>query len=403
MTDEMNKKLDLLLDSIKKSLVDIKREGRKARELKKAVQESRDIVTEVLEQQLGGVSLEEQINISEIPDEDWLITAKHIIAEINDPFVPKNQYEIYFLQLCNYLRNTNKETLLSNLIFSLNKMMQEEPDKYDALCNVFVKFPFWDSFNPEDEDYSTFELRISILKQHSYDLLWLYRNTADYLSKRTLAAILMNWLDLQTNALISVRSIFKNYCEPDIFPDNKEDVYVDLGAYIGNSIADYVQVYGKDYKKIYAFEPAKAVYDNLCETINDLDLHDIEIIQKGVGAQKGKKYIQENYYEYSYSRLIENGDISEQVDVVRLDDELKEYPTYLKVNVCGSEKEAITGCKKIITKSSPKIAINICYDYDNIWRIPSIIEEYNSNYIFYLRHYGDCILPMDFVMFCRPN
>lgn len=103
MNKELNDKLNTLLNSIQSSLKDIKKSGRKGRGLKKAVEDGGAIVTEVLEQQLGGVSLEDQINISEIPDDDWLITARHIIDVLNDPFIPKNSYEKYFLQLFNYI------------------------------------------------------------------------------------------------------------------------------------------------------------------------------------------------------------------------------------------------------------------------------------------------------------
>ena len=403
MTDEINRKLNALLDSIKSSLADIKREGRKARELKKTVKESRDIVTEVLEQQLGGVSLEDQINITEIPDEDWIITARHIISLINAPFVPRNQYEIYFMQIINYLRTTDKDTLLSNLIFSLNKMMQEDPENYDVLTDQFIKFPFWDTYNQDEEDYTTFELRLSVLKHHSYDLLWLYKHTEDFLSKRTLAAVIMNWVDLQISGLASVKSTFKNYCEPDIFADNKNGVFVDVGAFTGDTLSDYSQVYGKGYKKIYAYEPSPVVFNDLRDNVEKLGLHDVEIRRKGVGSRKGKMFYQENFYETSASIIAEKGDESDQVDIVRLDDDLDDIPTLIKINVNGYEKEALEGCRKTITKHSPGLAVCMCYDYDDIWKVPSMIEEMVPEYKFYIRHYGNCVVPTDFVLFSKAS
>ena len=76
----------------------------------------------------------------------------------------------------------------------------------------------------------------------------------DYLSKRTLTAILLNWAVLDLSYLQKVKSIFLDYWEPDLFPANKDDVLVDVGAYTGDSIAQYVQIYGKGYKRIYAYE-----------------------------------------------------------------------------------------------------------------------------------------------------
>ena len=403
MNDEMNKKLNMLLNSIKESLAEIKRAGKRGQGLKKAVKESRGIVTEVLEQQLGGISLEKQINISEIPDEDWLITAKHIIAELNDPFVPQNQYEIYFQQLINYLKNTDKETLLTNLQFSLNKMMQENADNYDTLRDFFIKYPFWGNYDPDEEDYSTFITRLSVAKQHSYDLLWLYRKTEDYLSKRTLAAILMNWIDLQTGGLAAVKSIFKDYCEPDIFPNNKNDVYVDIGAFTGDSIENYIQVYGKDYKKIYAYEPVKYAYNDLCNKIEQMQLHDIELRQKGAGSVKCRKYFRENMFDPTANSIVSKGDDESRVDIVRIDDDIKDAPTYIKINASGCEKDVIIGCQKTIKKYSPKLAVAFYYGYDDIWGIPSMIDEINPGYKFYIRFYGSEILPTGFVLICKAD
>ena len=404
MTQEMNRKLNALLNSIKASLEDIKHEGRKARELKKAVRESRAVVTEVLEQQLGGVSLEDQICISEIPDEDWLITAKHIISELNDPFVPRNQYEIYFAQLCNYLRTTNTETLLNNLKFSLTKLMQENFNDYDKLNEIYTKYPFWGTYDEDECDYSTFEQRLAVVKQHSYDLLWFYRKLGDYMSKRTLAGILMNWIDMQIGGIAAVKSIFKDYCEPDIFPDNKGDIYVDVGAYIGDSLEDYSQVYGKDYNKIYIYEPASEIYDDLAQTVAKLGLHDVDIRRKGVGSKKKSMYFRENFYEYSASFLADDGEEADKVEVVRLDDDFKDEPTLIKINVCGMEKDVLEGCKKLVRKNRPKLVVSMQYDYDDIWKIPSIIDEMvPEGYRFFVRSYGESVVPTKFALLCLPE
>ena len=177
MNDELNAKLDTILKSIQSSLDDIKRNGRKARELKAAVKKSRDIVTEVLEQQLGGVSLEQQINISEMPDEDWLITARHIIDEINDPFVPENEYETYFIKLFRYLVDTDMDTIVSNIYYSYNKIMNEGFEVYDNLVERFSELSLPLEPDPETGEPGIFEKRAAVLKRHSYDFLWIYSRT----------------------------------------------------------------------------------------------------------------------------------------------------------------------------------------------------------------------------------
>lgn len=402
MNEELNKKLNILLRSIEESLVDIKRNGRKARELKSVVANSRRIVTEVLEQQLCGVSLEEQINISEIPDEDWLITVRHIIDVINDPFVPINSYEKYFLDLFNYLTGTSKEKLLENMMFSLNRVKGECYENYRRLVDYFARFPLWGTFDPEKGDLTSFELRAAVLKQHSYDFLWLYRKTEDYLSKRTLAAILMNWADLQFEALSVVKSIFRDYWEPDIFPSNKDDVLVDLGAYVGDSIKNYIDVYGQGYKKIYAYEISNESYLSLCANISIDGFHDVEARRKGAGAKKSFMYVGNNEDDASANKLASNGDDTQKVEIVRIDDDVEEIPTFIKMDIEGAEQDALKGCENIIRKHHPKLAICIYHGYEDIWKIPSMIYEMNPNYKFYIRHNGGNLVPTEFVLLCKP-
>ncbi len=402
MNEELKSKLYTLIKSIEDSLNDIRKNGRKARELKKAVQNSRNIVTQVLEQQLGGVSLEEQINISEIPDDDWLITAKHIIDYIDDPFVPINAYETYFFQLFNYIISTDRKTLLDNMMYSLNKMKDESVSNYTNLVTYFSRFPLWGTFDPENGDLTTFELRAKILKYHIYDYLWLYRKTEDYISKRTLAAILMNWLDLQCDALAVVKSIFRDYWEPDIFPDNKNDVLVDLGAYLGDSIADYIAVYGEGYKKIYAYEISNETYNQLCANIQAEGWHDVEARHKGAGPRKSKMYVKDNAADLSANSLEANGDSTHEVEIVRVDDDVPEIPTFIKMDIEGAEQGALLGCEKMIRKHIPKLAICIYHGYEDSWKIPSMIYDMNPDYKFYIRHNGGNLIPTEFVLLCKP-
>lgn len=91
--------------------------------------------------------------------------------------------------------------------------------------------------NPDKGDYNTLEKRAAVLKRHSYDFLWQYQRVEDYFPKRTLCAILKNWALLDMADLQKVKSIFPDYWEPDIFPDNEGVILVDVGAYIGDSIA----------------------------------------------------------------------------------------------------------------------------------------------------------------------
>ena len=208
----------------------------------------------------------------------------------------------------------------------------------------------------------------------------------DYLSKRTLTAILFNWLFIDTEYLAKVKSIFGDYWEPDVFANNNNDVIVDIGAYNGDSISSYVNTYGMNYKKIYGYEITPEMCKEIRNVVNRLCLHDVVIKQKAAGSYNGKLYLESNSESNSANKLSKNGDFS--VDVVKLDDDLKDIPTMIKMDIEGSEKDAILGLKETIKNHSPKLAICVYHGYDDLWQIPKMIKGINPNYKFYLRHNG---------------
>ena len=401
MDQIMTNKLNMLIKSIKNSLVDLQRSGKRGKGLEKAIKESRAIVTEVLEQQLGGVSLEEQINISNIPDDDWLITAQHIIDTINDPFVPVNRYDTYFLQLFNYLKTTDKETLVSNMMYSLKKIEQENLEEYELLVKMLEQYKLGGSCDPDKNDFSFLEERASVLKRHCYDLLWIFKRLEDYSSKRTFSAVLMNWADLQTEALISVRSLFKKYFEADIFPDGRNEIFADIGAHEGETIDSFVTVYGTEYQKIIAYEVSGDSIAQINNKVDELNLNNVEVRRKSVGNVKGKTSFKEEDEDVPLIRVAPKEEKEEWIDAMRIDDE-KEAPTFIKIGVAGNEKDVIAGCQKKIKKYSPKLAVGLYQSYDDIWRIPSLIYDIKPDYKLYMRYYGGHILPTDYVLYCKP-
>ena len=91
------------------------------------------------------------------------------------------------------------------------------------------------------------------------------------------------------------------------------------------------------------------------------------------------------------------------MDIVRLDDDLPDGFTFLKMDIEGAEYNALLGAEQTIRRHSPKLAICVYHGYDDLWRIPALIESFNPNYTFYLRHNGGNLIPTEFVLLCKPN
>lgn len=370
--------------------------------VQQAVAAGRQAATRQLENALG-VSLAQQISANELEDGEWLGAAYRIMEQLADPFQPQNAFDHEFLNFVEYLWKTPEPILLEqlkNILTGWKKNPQNKPT-YQGFVEYFAKYPLWGTLHPERGDLDTIQRRAAVLKRHSYDFLWLYRRLGDYLSKRTLSAILINWAVLDLAYPQKVKSIFPDYWEPDLFPNNAGDVLVDVGAYIGDSIAQYVQVYGTGYKRIYAYEVSPDSCETMRANVQKLGLHDVIIRNKGAGSQRGELFLSRSESDASANQLSADAR-GERIEVVPLDEDIDESVTFLKMDIEGAEWDTLLGCEKLITRDRPKLAICVYHGYDDLWRIPALIESFCPDYEFYLRHYGGNLIPTEFVLLCRP-
>ena len=362
--------------------------------------DSRRQVTEVLESAVS-CSLENRISASKLPDEDWIRTMYLLVGELTDPFQPKNIFDREFMKLMEHVWSHSEAELLAHMKKNLKSIEKTSRRTYIDFVDYFARFPLWGTLRPKQGDYDTLEQRAAVLKRHSYDFLWLYCRLEDYLSRRTLYAILKNWAVLDCAELEKVKSIFPDYWEPDVFPDNEGDILVDAGAFVGDSIAQYINTYGRNYRKIYAYEISSDSYNALCENVTKWKLRDVEPRRKGLGATHGEMFLAASEANASANRLRQEGGAKERVEVVPLDEEIEEL-TFLKVDIEGAEQSALLGSERLIRSLHPKMAICVYHGYEDIWKIPLMIDNMDPEYQFYLRHYGGNLIPTEFVLLCKP-
>lgn len=343
------------------------------------------------------------IETQTLSDTEWLREMNCLIDNLKEPLIPKNCYDRDFLQLTGYLQNHTVEEIFKTILEKYEALKHSDSDLYDAMSNYFQTYTFWGSLDPERGIYDAFRNRAKTLKHCCFEFIWLYKKLNDYQSKRTLYAILMNWAFADMELLKEVKSPYKDYFEPDIFPDNRDDVFVDLGAYTGDSVYNYIRTYGDLYKTIYGYE----IIPENCEQFREnlKEYHDVVLRPVGVGAEAGIMSLVSNG-DLSAGRVeknqtMENFEKEEVIPIVTLDDDIKESVSFIKMDIEGAERDALLGAQNIIREQKPKLAVCLYHGYDELWSLPRLIEGITPEYEFYLRHYGDNIFPTEFVLLCR--
>lgn len=179
----------------------------------------------------------------------------------------------------------------------------------------------------------------------------------------------------------------------DIIKCDENEVLVDLGAYTGDSIQDFVNTYGT-YKRIYGYEITPNTFNTLENNTAVLD--NIVLRQKGVGAENGYMYM-DNIQYGAGNKLSEQGDT--KVEVVSIDSDIEESITLVKMDIEGAEKDAIVGMQNHILNEKPKMMISSYHIPDDIFNIPILIDSIRNDYKLYMRFNGCGIWPCDYVLF----
>lgn len=163
---------------------------------------------------------------------------------------------------------------------------------------------------------------------------------------------------------------------------NHDGAFVDIGCYDGKDSLTYLRWNSSRESKIFAFEPDMKNYE-VCEKnlmsypnikLFNVALSDIEE-KLCVGGEGEMAHLDTKGSSVVRTQLLDNVIKEEKID-------------FIKMDVEGHEEKVIRGAKKIISSQHPLLAISIYHKRADIWRIPKLILSLNSNYCFYMRHYG---------------
>jgi FkbM family methyltransferase len=169
----------------------------------------------------------------------------------------------------------------------------------------------------------------------------------------------------------------------ELFAFGKSEVYVDLGAYDGDTIGEFLRLTEGGYNRIFALEPDKKNFIKLKRFVEQEQLARVTLLNRGIWHESGKQ----NFFQRGgrMSSLSEKGKASIEVD--SLDNILgKETVSYVKMDVEGAEEEALIGGREHLTKYMPKLFIAAYHKDDDLWKIPQLLWNI-APYKLYLRRH----------------
>jgi len=308
-----------------------------------------------------------------------------------------------FIRYKNEVRNNNHETLENSALDGLKKIKKDNPTQYKFLTTGANDWYFeGNKLEGIDGDNNTLiKSRVSTLKDNIDHLVWLYNNLADTTSRRSLNALIKFYLTFDSSEMKTMASYSLPEVEPAIFPFYDDEVFVDCGSFIGDTVASYVNTVNYKYKRIYTYEISRKSIEEIKKNLRDLP--NIIINHKGTGNVNTTMNLI-GLDEPHQANALSETDINpvtrrveykkhEVVEVVRLDDDIKEPVTHIKIDVEGMDKETLCGASNLIKKYHPKLHVDSYHKLEDLIKVPLLIREIDPSYTLYMRIYS--LYPFD--------
>ncbi len=298
-----------------------------------------------------------------------------------------------FNELCQYVNlHTIEELLLPIYRYCLKENNYDGPMDTDTETMQSVL---------QDKYKYTFIPRliseVSDIKQNLLQYQNLYLNfLSDDTSKDVLFHLLAYRLTLAKSQLYAAYcGDSHQYFDSRIVFYKNDCVFVDCGGLDGKNTVEFA-IECPSYKRIYLYEPMKNYYMDCVENINKLKLKNVTIRNAAIYDTNTTLFFDASIK--GNSKVSTKGLI--EVDAVALDTDIIEPIGFIKMDIEGSEKQAISGAQGHIKHDAPILSICVYHLPDDIWQIANQVLSINPNYTLYLRHHR--VDPCETVLYAVP-
>lgn len=173
----------------------------------------------------------------------------------------------------------------------------------------------------------------------------------------------------------------KSFVYKNILQISDEEIFVDLGAYDGDTIREFIEAGKGKYKRIFAFEADEKNFKKLAA--NTVDYDNISIYNLAAWDKKETLLFEKK--KGRNSKLSSKGNVEVSADSV--DNVINSGVTVLKMDIEGSEEKALDGAKETIVKYKPRLYVCAYHRNSDMFLLPLKINSFCKDYRFYFYHH----------------
>lgn len=165
-----------------------------------------------------------------------------------------------------------------------------------------------------------------------------------------------------------------------LIPLSEGETYLDLGAYRGDTIDEFLHYSGGNYRHITALEPDRKTFSKL--KTHTLNMHDIRLYRMGIWSED-----RDIPFDSSLGRgsSVQSGG-KEMLAVTCIDTLYAvRRVSYIKMDVEGCERQALLGGIKTIQRDKPKLNIAAYHRSEDLFSLILQLHDIEPSYRLYLR------------------
>lgn len=231
---------------------------------------------------------------------------------------------------------------------------------------------------------------LEFARAHKTELQSVYKMLADEQSKKVFENVIRYKLSGDFDLLRDIESPSEE--KFDLLNIGTEETYVDLGAYDGDTLVEFLNETSMQFRKLYAMEPDSKSCRKLKRRLYMLTPAVFECFNCGAWSENTTAVFSLNGGRGS--RAVKDGEAPRrpsrirEVKMMTVDSMLRgNEATYIKIDVEGNEREALRGAEHTIAEFKPKLNIALYHRSEDMYELPLLIAKLNKKYKFYMRHH----------------
>ncbi|MGN1194369.1 MAG: FkbM family methyltransferase [Acutalibacteraceae bacterium] len=217
------------------------------------------------------------------------------------------------------------------------------------------------------------------IKEHDDEYDKAFALLSDEKSRKSYLDVLRFTVSGNTDYLFSAASAKKEVYS-DILKLTDGESIIDLGAYNGDTVREFLTATNGRYKSILALEPDEKNFKKLLRNTDGLE----NVTCKNLGAWDKDETL---FFEKKSSRSSHKSDSGVPVHFTSVDSLVSDEVTFIKMDIEGAEGKALDGAANTIRKYKPKLYVCAYHRNEDLFALPLKINAIDSGYSFYFRHH----------------